>query len=346
MMQHKERETLPLVSIIIVNWNGKKWLKDCFESLEKLDYPKDKYEVIMGDNASSDDSVEFTDKNFPWIKILKLDNNYGFAEGNNKCAKIAKGEFLVFLNNDTFVDKNWLIELVNSVIKDKSIKICESLEKPYANNIKEFLFYKRYLTLLGSGVKDKCIESIDKCYIEGYALGSSLMIEKKLFDHLDGFDESYFMYGEEVDLCWKAWIMEFKSMMIQSSIYYHKGCGDSHSVKTRKSFCMHNTKNRMMNILKNFEFHNVIYAILISFLYNSFQIIKYLLLRCPHSVIDTIKAHLFVIRNLPEIFKKRRIIQKNRKISDKELYKMGLIFPLSKSIKKEINLSKREYYGI
>lgn len=343
--KEKMSKNLPTVSIIVVNYNGKKWLKECFESLEKLDYPKDKYEVIMVDNASSDDSVEFARKNFSWIKILKLDKNYGFCKSNNEGAKIAKGEYLVFLNNDTYVDKDWLIELVNSVTSDKTIKICESLEKPYNYNRVKSPFYKRYLTIIGSGMNGEQNEYIDGCPIEGYAQGSSLMIEKKLFDYIGGFDDSYFMYNEEVDLCWRAWIMGFKTVLVPTSIYFHKGCDDYHIIRMREIFCMHITKNCMINISKNFELHNVIYALIISFFYNSFQIVNYLLLRRPNSVVDIIKAHLFVIRNLPEILRKRRIIQQNRKISDKELYNMGLISPFSKSVKKGIKLSKKEYHG-
>ncbi len=335
----------PFASIIVLNYNGKKWLKECFESLEKLNYPRDKYEVIMVDNASFDDSVVYIKKTFSHVKLLELNKNYGFAEGNNKGTKYAKGEYIIFLNNDTKVDKDWLIELVNSVTSDKTIKICESLEKPYNYNRVKSPFYKRYLTIIGSGMKGEQNEYIDGWSIEGYANGSSLMIEKKLFDYIGGFDDSYFMYHEEVDLCWRAWIMGFKTVLVPTSIYFHKGCDDYHSIRTREIFCMHNTKNRMINILKNFELHNVIYALIISFFYNSFQIVKYLLLRQPNSVVDIIKAHLFVIRNLPEILRKRRIIQQNRKISDKELYNMELILPFSKSVKKEIKLSKKEYHG-
>ncbi|PKP60635.1 hypothetical protein CVT91_04710 [Candidatus Atribacteria bacterium HGW-Atribacteria-1] len=341
---NKTDENLPTVSIIVVNWNGEKWLRHCFESLENINYPKDNYEVIIVDNTSSDDSVEFTRKNFPWIKILKLDRNYGYAGGNNKGAKIAKGEYILFLNNDTRVDENWLIEIVKPFIEDKTIKICGSREKPYDNS--KFPLYTTYITLTGCPLIKEWMGYINKWYYEACAKGSSLMIKKKLFDDIGGFDESYFMYSEETDLCWRAWLMGFKTVNVPSSVYYHKGCGDSHSLITQEKFCMHITKNHLINILKNFEFHNLIYALLISFFYNSFQIFKYLLLRRPHSIADIIKAHLFVIRNLPKILKNRKIIQKNRKISDKELYKMGLILPLSKSIKKEINLSKKEYNGI
>ncbi len=103
----------PLVSVIVVNYNGKRYLKDNFTSLEALDYPKDKFEVIFVDNGSQDGSLAYVETFFPWVKILRLDENYGFCKPNNEAAKMAKGTYVVFLNNDTMVDSKWLQQLVN-----------------------------------------------------------------------------------------------------------------------------------------------------------------------------------------------------------------------------------------
>ncbi|HEX7468213.1 MAG TPA: glycosyltransferase family 2 protein, partial [Methanobacterium sp.] len=102
----------PLISVIITNYNGKIHLKECLDSLERIDY--DNYEIILVDNASVDGSVEFAKTILPTIKVIPLDKNYGFAEGCNIGALEAKGEFIVFLNNDTRVDAEWLSELVNA----------------------------------------------------------------------------------------------------------------------------------------------------------------------------------------------------------------------------------------
>ncbi|PKP60188.1 MAG: hypothetical protein CVT89_00365 [Candidatus Altiarchaeales archaeon HGW-Altiarchaeales-2] len=334
---------LPFVSIIVLNYNCKKHLKECFESLERLNYSKEKYEVIMPDNASIDDSVKYVNDNFPWVKVSELNKNYGYSGGNNRGAGYAIGEYIVFLNPDTKVDGNWLIELIKPLLDNKNIKIGGSKHLTYYKE--QILSFGGDLTVIGGGtINKKIFFEYDKEYVNaGYAMGTSLLIEKKIFEELGGFDNDYFMYNEEVDLCWRAWIQGYKTSIALTSRLWHK---EENFSKKREKFLFHIIKNQLMSVLKNFELHNVIYALIISFFYNSFQIVKYLLLRRPHSIADIIKAHLFVIRNLPEIFKKRRIIQKNRKISDKELYKMGLMLPLSKSIKKEIDLSKREYNGI
>ncbi len=116
---------MPLVSIIIVNYSEKDLLADCLSSLKKTTY--DNLEIIVVDNNSKDESVEFLLKEYPEIKVIKLEKNYGFAIPNNIAAKSAKGKYLVFLNNDTIVKPEWLIELVEVLEKNDEIKIAQSL---------------------------------------------------------------------------------------------------------------------------------------------------------------------------------------------------------------------------
>ena len=107
----------PKVSIIIVNYCGQKLLEKCLKSLSDTSYPN--YEIIVVDNNSSDGSLEFLSKNCLEIQVMSLNKNYGFATPNNMAAKIAKGKYLVFLNNDTTVTTSWLSELVNALENDK-----------------------------------------------------------------------------------------------------------------------------------------------------------------------------------------------------------------------------------
>jgi len=104
------------VSIIIVNYNGKVHLEKCIESLYKIKYQN--FEIILVDNHSTDESVVFIQKKYPYIKIIPLDANYGFAEPNNTAAKIATGKYLLFLNNDTIVTNDFVEELVIIMNKD------------------------------------------------------------------------------------------------------------------------------------------------------------------------------------------------------------------------------------
>jgi O-antigen biosynthesis protein len=112
--------SLPTVSIIVLNYNGKKYLDNCFDSLARISYPKSRFEVILVDNASSDGSVAYVRKKYPWVNVTNLNKNYGFTGGNNAGVNIAKGEYVVFLNNDVMVDKNWLTELIKVVLTNSN----------------------------------------------------------------------------------------------------------------------------------------------------------------------------------------------------------------------------------
>ena len=111
----------PLISIIIVNLNGKDYIKVCLDSIRNINYPKDKIETIVVDNGSKDDSAEFLSSNYPEVKIIKNNANLGFAVANNQGARLAAGEFIAFLNNDTKVDENWLVELLRPVYGDREV---------------------------------------------------------------------------------------------------------------------------------------------------------------------------------------------------------------------------------
>lgn len=134
----KNKKELPYVSVITVNYNGERFLPTYFLALDNLSYPKDKLEVIFVDNASTDNSVSYVKENFPWVKIIRNNKNLGFAEGNNVAICQAKGEYIALLNNDTVVDKNWLLELVKIAQSDASIGACTS----------KILFCYDFLTLV------------------------------------------------------------------------------------------------------------------------------------------------------------------------------------------------------
>ncbi|GIK83854.1 MAG: hypothetical protein BroJett025_04760 [Patescibacteria group bacterium] len=116
----------PLVSILIINYNGKKFLKDCLTSIDNVNFPRNEYEVILVDNDSQDDSVSCVKKDFPWVKLVESKANLGFAEGNNLAYSKAVGEYIVLLNNDTVVDRNWLRSLVSTAKKNKNVGIVTS----------------------------------------------------------------------------------------------------------------------------------------------------------------------------------------------------------------------------
>ncbi len=108
----------------MVNYNGQAHLEEGFESVFNLNYPRDKYEVVVVDNASSDGSPEWIRQNYPEVRLVRLDKNTGFARGNNIGVNCCQGKFITLANNDTVMDKDWLVELVKQALKDPQAIYC------------------------------------------------------------------------------------------------------------------------------------------------------------------------------------------------------------------------------
>lgn len=179
---------LPKVSIITVNFNGKKFLSNLFSSIGNLNYPKDKLNVIMVDNGSTDDSCNFVENNFSWVKIIKLQKNTGYAFGNNIGMKNAEGKYIALINNDCIVDKNWLIEMV---------KLAEFFENNSKGKLKvgavcsKVLFYYKYIPVIlvvslfnskGDKIKGSAINDIFKYDYQEENIDISLNYDKKNAD--------------------------------------------------------------------------------------------------------------------------------------------------------------------
>jgi len=332
----------PFVSIVIVNFNGVHHLSECLRSIEGIEYQN--YEVILVDNASHDDSIAFVKNNFSRVKIFPLNENYGFAEGSNIGASHAKGEYIVFLNNDTKVDTKWLSELVEVIRHDDSIATCGSKMFFYEGGIINHA--GGAITLLGNGFDigfgQMDSEEFNDQRTVGYNCGGSMMVSKTIFNRLGGFDPDYFACFEDVDLCLRAWISGYKNVYVPTSIVYHKygaTFGNRYSAN-RVYGCQ---KNRLFNILKNFELANIVKGICISVPYDFVRILSFLVHRELKIAFLLLKAYVRVLFELKNISQKRKLIQKNRKVSDKILTKMGIFTPTKEGIKEFIRLNRLKY---
>ena len=213
----------PLVSIVVVNYNGLKDLKLCFDSLYNLNYKN--FELIFVDNNSQDNSVDFIRKNYPIVKIIELKKNYGFARGNNIGVAEASGEYIVLLNNDTVVDKNWLTELVKVAEQSNNIGIIGS--KNYYYHDKTEIFYAigtcdkfGNTGNIGHKKRDNVLFNTQmNCF---FVCGAALMIKRELYEKINLFDPNYFAYFEDVDLCWRAIISGYDVVYVPKSFIYHK----------------------------------------------------------------------------------------------------------------------------
>ena len=338
----KKQGKLPYVSIIVLNYNGRAHLKECFESLRRIKYPKDRYEVIMVDNASSDDSVTYTKKNFPWVRILRLDRNYGFAEGNNRGAEIAKGEHIVFLNNDTVVHRDWLIELVKAAIENPK-RICSPLMLDYyrknrvlAGNIKMTIFGTHVCAGRGTLYSPEKFTQVDTFFPDG----GSMLLKKETFEKLSKFESSYFMYGEDVAIGWKAWLLGYELVFVPSSIYWHK-VGASSGGGNKGIYVYYCLKNSMTNVLKYPELQNSVVMLFWFLVVRSlWTLLEAVRNKRLSSVVEVLRAIYDFVKESPKILRERKAIQLRRVVSDKQLREKGIYLGFSDSVRGVISHAK------
>ncbi|MBM3710343.1 MAG: glycosyltransferase, partial [Actinobacteria bacterium] len=214
----------------IVNLDGKSYLKTCLDSLRELDYPADKLETIVVDNGSKDSSPEFIRKNYPDVKLIENTKNLGFAYANNQAARAASGEYIAFLNNDTRVDKSWLIELLKPVYKNKET-VCSG-SKVLSMDGKRLDFAGGMINFEAKGFQIDYNLPVEKdthnqLRFTPFVNGGAMLIDRKVFLDAGGFDEDFFAYYEDVDLGWRLWVLGYKIIFCPSSIVYHVHHGTS-----------------------------------------------------------------------------------------------------------------------
>lgn len=324
----------PLVSIIIVNYNGKELLKNCFESLSKILYSN--VEIILIDNNSVDDSVNFIRNFSPKTIIIKLDYNKGFAEPNNIGAKIAKGKYLLFLNNDTIVTENFLSELIKEIEKDKKTAICQSLLlKPDGKVDSSGDFIDQLGVVYNSKthvLENRKISS---------ARGASMLIRKDVFIELDGFDKKFFVSFEDVDLSWRAWILGYSVILVSNSIVYHLGGTTIKRVKENLAF--HGFKNQISMKITNFEPKLVIPIVIKFFIIYGFHELKIWLDYIFHGTttlsstkyeqniaqkpsFKIIFSSIFwIFKNFRYLRKKQNLVNSTRKVSTQNLIENDIL---------------------
>ena len=324
----------PKVSIIIVNYNGKELLQKCLDSLLKVNY--DNFEIILVDNNSTDGSVEFITKNYPSLIIIKLDSNKGFAEPNNVAAKISKGKYLLFLNNDTVVTPNFISEMVKVMETDKKIAVCQSLLLKPDGSVDSSGDFIDHL-----GVVYNSKTEIDEIREVSSARGASMLVRSDIFEKLDGFDQKFFVTFEDVDLCWRSWILGYRVLIIPTSIVYHEGGITIKKIKSEIAF--HGFKNQLAMKITNFE---PILAMRNMMLFFGIYGIRELKIWLDYTISGSTKLSsteyedniapkpsfkviaksiFWILSNYGYLLKKQRTINKNRVYSTTILKKMNII---------------------
>ena len=216
------------VSIVIPNYNGKHFLEDCLTSVFAQDIQDQ--EVIVVDNGSTDGSQEYLDT-YPGVRVLKLDKNYGFCGAVNAGIKAAESEYVILLNNDTEVDKNFAKELLNAIQADEKIFSCSSKMVQFQDRTLMDDAGDYYCALgwaFGRG-KGGSVENYTESVDVFAACAGAAIYRKKMLESLGYFDENHFAYLEDIDLGYRARIQGYRNVYAPKAIVYHVGSGFSGS---------------------------------------------------------------------------------------------------------------------
>lgn len=272
--------------------------------------------MILVDNGSQDDSVQFVQTNFPDVKVILNRENLGFAEGCNVGAKAAQGEYIVFLNYDMALEERWLAELISAAEEDKQVGIVMSKillfdQKDVINTSGNKLHYLGFGWAGNFGVKDE--GQFEKHEIAA-ASGASMLVKRKVIDEVGLFDDSFFMYQEDADFSWRARLKGNKVVFAPASVVYHKYTFDK---GMHKFYYLE--RNRLIMILKNYSFKTLVLITPILLFCEVGMLLYFLLVR---GLKIKLRSYADILRQRGEILAKRRAIQHGRKVSDREITKL------------------------
>lgn len=328
------------IAIIVSNYNGKRYLKDCFESLFAQTYQD--CEIYLLDNASSDGSVEYTTQFFPTVKILAMEKNYGFAEGYNKAIERVDSEYIAMVNNDTKTDPRWLENLMEVFREYPDAAMAGSkiyfLEKPRILNCAgKKLTYSGTGFDIGYGLKDN--ERFDKRKLVGGLCGASMLVKREVFRQLGGFDTDYFLLCEDTDLCWRAWLSGYKVIYEPASVIYHR-FGECIGKRESPLRIFYSQRNAILTLIKNLGALRLVISLNIVLAYTLVKLVLYALLLKKGNFVALFKGTIAVVPLLRKAMAKRYLIQKQRKIPDRFLEKNGLMASLKEALSEYLRVTK------
>jgi GT2 family glycosyltransferase len=247
----------PLISVIVLNYNGSAWLERCLTSVRKQTL-FDQVEIIVADNGSSDQSDLLAAKlmeDWPGARTLHNHANLGYSEGNNRAAASARGRYLLFLNTDTWLEPDCIERLLEEMrAADASVAAPRVLA--YADDTLHADANGGGFDIFGLACKPALWRARREVFV---AVGCSLLIEADLFRALGGFDPEFFMYADEYDLCWRVWLSGKKVISAPSARVHHRGaaavnprgCEQVTEIRTSDTKRFYANRNHLLVLLKN-----------------------------------------------------------------------------------------------
>jgi GT2 family glycosyltransferase len=302
------------VSIVVVNWNGKRFLKDCLDSLLAQTYAN--REIIFVDNGSADDSVRYVREHFPVVAVVALTGNAGFTGGNAAGLKVARGEFISLVNNDTKVHERWLDNLVQPMLTDESVGICASkilfATNGTVNSAGDGITTAAVGFNFGLNQKAAQFNSLHRLF---GACGAAVLYRRRMLDEIGFLDEDFFLYDEDTDQSFRAQLAGWKCVFVPTALVHHKS--NATSVRLSDIHVYYHARNLEFVWIKNMPA-----GLMLRFapqkLIQEIGSFCYLCLR--HGKWNAyLRAKRDALRMLPLMWEKRKYIQSRRRVSNSYL---------------------------
>lgn len=301
------------ISVIIVNYNDVQAITRCLLSLHRQDYAS--FEVIVVDNASSDNSADLIERDFDWVKIIRNSENKGFGQGNNIGASIATGSILAFLNPDTEADPDWLSALARSfnmypeadLVTSKIVLMSDESVLNSAGNI---IHYTGVSCCRGLG------ESSERYSEPEWDLsisGAAFAVRRAVFDDIGGFDPLLFLYHDDVDFSLRSKLAGYRSLYAPSCRVKHDFCL---TLPARKWFWIE--QNRLAVMIKIFSWHTLL-LLLPAIVFVELLTCLYLLLQGYEYILAKLTSYIWLVQNYKDIQRSRAIAQQKRRVSDGQM---------------------------
>lgn len=344
---------LPLVSVIVINFNGKHHLEACFNALVKQTYPADSLELLLIDNASHDGSVAWMAEHFPQVRVLANATNVGFAPAVNQGAVAAKGTYVALINNDAYADPRWIEAMVQLIQSQRERGVV-------CVGAKMLDWFGQRIDFIGGGVNfygmgnqffhDLPVDAVQVNQHELlFACGGAMLVDRTIFLQVGGFDEDYFAYFEDVDFGWRLWLYGYRVMLAPEAIVYHRQHGTANAMYRYQVNTLFE-RNALLTILKNYDEENLSRVLGVSLLLmmrrslseagsaldrRSFQMGfrdhaegAVFEMPMPRMAMSHLAALHDIFETFPAIWEKRALIQAQRTRPDREIlplfrYPMG-----------------------
>jgi GT2 family glycosyltransferase len=307
------------VAIVILNYNGKKYLEQFLPSVVEYSSPKRpenrtfSIEILIADNASTDDSISFLKQNYRDLKIIQLDKNYGFAEGYNQALAKVEADIFVLLNSDVEVTENWLSPVISLMQSRGEVAACQPKIRAFhqkthfehAGASGGFMDSLGYPFCRGRIFDNLEIDNgqYDDTREVFWATGAALFVKADLYQKIGGLDGDYFAHMEEIDLCWRLRKAGYQIMVCPKSTVFHVGGGTLTVENPFKTYL--NFRNNLITILKNENGWKLYLIFPIRLILDGLAGFQFLIKGQFGNIGAIIKAHFYIYGHLFSILRKR-----------------------------------------